>query len=118
MNGTIYSIVYLNFTSRKVITVSSENEHENQATKQEPSEGTLMGLAMIGGLGITLMVLAAGIGVVLPNADSGLAGLVTLVGLGLLITGVGGWVIVVRPYENFDDITIPAPDEHHHDEEH
>lgn len=93
------------------------SEPETQETKEEPSEGLLMGIAMIGGLGITMMVLAAGIGVVLPNADSTLAGMVTLVGAGLLFTSVAGWVIIVRPYENFDDITQALDDGHHHHEE-
>lgn len=92
-------------------------EQETQETKKQASKGVLTLLAMIGGLGISMMVLAAGIGVVLPDADSALAGLVTLVGVGLLVTAVGGWVIAVQPHKHFDDIDIPLPDEHHHHEE-
>lgn len=94
------------------------SEHENQETKKEASQTVLTGLAMIGGLGVTLMMLAAGIGVVLPDADSSLLGLITLIGAGLLFTGIAAWIITVRPYEHFDDITVPAPDQHHHHEEH
>jgi hypothetical protein len=93
------------------------SEPETQETKEESREGVLTGIALIGGLGITMMVLAAGIGVVLPDADSAFAGLITLIGLGLLVTSIGGWVILVRPYENFDDISIPLDEGHHHGEE-
>jgi len=92
--------------------------HNSEETKQEISESLLVGLSMLGGLGITMMVVAAGIGVVVSDVDSGLIGLTVLVGAALLVAAIGGWVIAVRPYENFDDINVPMDTGHHHDDDH
>lgn len=93
--------------------------HEPEETTQEISENLLVGLSMLGGLGITMMVVAAGIGVVVSDVDSGLIGLTVLVGAALLVAGIGGWVIAVRPYAHFDDINVPMDTgHHHHDEDH
>lgn len=89
-----------------------------QETKPAVSQNVLYGLAMVGGVGMTLMIVAAGIGVVLPDADSSLVALFVVLGVGLLIASVGGWVIATRPYENFDDITVPQYHGHHHEEAH
>jgi ABC-type nickel/cobalt efflux system permease component RcnA len=89
---------------------------ETETTKA--SESTLTILAMLGGLGIVAMVVAAGIGVVLPEIDSGLVSLIVLAGAGFLVTSIGGWVIATRPYENFDDITVAQYHGHHHEEHH
>jgi hypothetical protein len=88
--------------------VASENE-----TKAAVSSNVLYGLAMLGGLGLTLMIVAAGIGVVLPEVDSSFVGMIVALGFGLLVTGIGGWVIATRPFENFDDITVPQYHGHH-----
>lgn len=92
------------------------SEPETQNTNETPNPAILSLLAMIGGLGILLMVLAAGIGVVWENADSSLIALFVMAGAGLLIAAIGGWAIVVRPFQNFDDITVPNYHGHHHDE--
>lgn len=89
-----------------------------QETKAAVSQNVLYGLAMIGGLGMTLMIVAAGIGVVLPDVDSSLVALIVVLGFGLMIASVGGWVIAVRPHEHFDDITVPQYHGHHHEEAH
>ncbi|MEM9951203.1 MAG: hypothetical protein AAF846_06380 [Chloroflexota bacterium] len=94
------------------------SEQDIQTTEQTSNESVLTILSMLGGLGITTMVVAAGIGVVWENADSGLIGLFVMAGFGLLVAGVGGWVIVERPYEDFDDINQPNYHGHHHDDEH
>ncbi|MCA9912506.1 MAG: hypothetical protein KC496_04140 [Anaerolineae bacterium] len=91
--------------------------HNTEETKQEISENLLIGLSMLGGSGIVLMVIAAGIGVVVADVDSGLVGLIVLIGAALLVAGIGGWVIAVRPYEHFDDINVPMDTGHHHHEE-
>ncbi|MGJ3238270.1 MAG: hypothetical protein ACFE0Q_06150 [Anaerolineae bacterium] len=94
--------------------VSEENVQENN---EQNNENTLTILAMVGGLGITMMLVAAGIGVVWENADSGLIGLIVLIGAGLLVAAIGGWVIVVRPHEHIDDINQPMYHGHHHDDD-
>ena len=95
--------------------MSTENE-----TKPAVSQNVLYGLAMVGGLGMTLMIVAAGIGVVSPEIDNlaALVGLFVTLGLGLLIASIGGWVIATRPFEHFDDITVPQYHGHHHEEHH
>lgn len=94
------------------------SEQEIQTTSEQTSNETVLTiLAMIGGLGIVTMVIAAAIGVVWENADSGLIGVFVMAGFGLIVAGVGGWVIVERPYENFDDISQANYHGHHHEEE-
>ncbi len=97
--------------------MASEQETQN-TTDTSSNENVLSILAMLGGLGIVLMVVAAGVGVVWENADSGLIGLFVMAGVGFLVTSVAGWVIVVRPHENFDDINEPLYHGHHHEEDH
>ena len=92
------------------------SEQETQSTTENNNDGILTLLAMLAGLGIIVMVFAAGYGVVMDNADSSIIGLFTLAGAGLLAAGIGGWVIVVRPHENIDDITVPKYHGHHHDD--
>lgn len=94
------------------------SEQETQITTEVSNEPVLTILAMIGGLGITTMVVAAGVGVVWENADSALIGLFLMAGFGLIVAGVGGWVIVERPHENFDDISQGIYHGHHHDDDH
>lgn len=73
------------------------------------------GMAMAGGIGITLMMVALGIGVTQgETADTGLIGVLFLGGLALLIFGVGAWVAVTRPFAHFDDITQPKDAGHGH----
>ncbi len=89
-----------------------------QETTQESNQNLLVGLSMLGGLGITIMVVAAAIGVVVTDVDSGVVGLSVLVGAALLVASIGGWIIAERPHEHFDDINVPQYTGHHHDEEH
>ena len=93
--------------------------HETQENEQpKVSDSVLTGISMIGGLGITLMIVAAGVGVVLPDAPSDIIGLVVAIGAGLLITSIAGWMLAVRPHEHFDDINVPKYHGHHDHDEH
>lgn len=83
----------------------------------QPSRLTLYSLAMMGGLGMTLMIAGASIGVVFgadldADATHGL-GLLIVVGLLLLALAIGFWLGWVRPFQRFDDINIPAEPEHY-----
>jgi len=93
-------------------------EEHNTQTDNQPSQLTLYGLAMAGGLGITMMILAATIGVIggaeLDAGSTNLIGLTIVGGLLILITAIGFWVGLVRPFENFDDINVPIEPEPHH----
>jgi hypothetical protein len=77
-----------------------------------------LGLAMIAGLGLTLMVVAAGYGVIGgENADDGAMALLFASGVVLFVAGVGAWLGVFRPWERFDDINQPHYFGDHHTEE-
>mgnify|MGYP005848782293 CR=1 FL=1 len=75
------------------------------------------GLAMSGGIGLVVMMLALGIGVMQGEAADGNAiGMMFMIGLALLAIGVVGWLFVTRPFEHFDDISQPKDSGHHHEE--
>ena len=92
-------------------------EHSTQSDNQ-PSRLTLYGLAMVGGLGITMMIIAATFGVIggteLDAASTNAVGLIIVGGLLLLIVAIGFWIGLVRPFTNFDDINVPLEPEPHH----
>ena len=91
-------------------------EQELDAARQ-PSRLTLYGLAMVGGLGMTIMILGATVGVVygasLDAGETHSLGMFIVVGLLLLALAIGLWLGWVRPFERFDDINVPAEAEHH-----
>ncbi|PJF28214.1 MAG: hypothetical protein CUN53_01165 [Phototrophicales bacterium] len=73
------------------------------------------GMALTGGIGLVLMIVALGIGVVQgESGNTGAVGLLFLGGLVLLIIGVGAWIAVTRPFAHFDDITQPKDTGHGH----
>jgi hypothetical protein len=79
----------------------------------------VIGLALVAGLGLTLMIIALGIGVVEGNnADGSTIGVLFAAGLALFLSGAVGWFMVVQPQKHFDDITVPAPAEPHGHEHH
>ncbi len=84
---------------------------------RQPSKFTLYCLAMVGGLGITLMIVATMVGVIFGldlDADSThTLGLMLVSGLILLVIAIGFWLGWVRPFERFDDINVPSEPEHH-----
>lgn len=92
----------------------AETQEEN---REQPSQLTLINLSMVGGLGITMMIVAATIGVIggaeLDAQSTNLVGLAMVAGLLLLITAIAFWAGLVRPFEKFDDINVPAEPEHH-----
>ena len=90
---------------------------EQSGGAAQPSKLTQYGLAMVGGAGMTLLILGASIGVIygagLDAESTHSVGLVLLVGLLLLILAIGFWLGWVRPFERFDDINVPAEPEQH-----
>ena len=90
---------------------------EPQSEMAQPSKLTQYGLAMVGGAGMTLLILGASIGVIfgadLEPQSTHSVGLALVVGLFLLILAVGFWLGWVRPFERFDDINVPAEPESH-----
>ncbi|MBK8026471.1 MAG: hypothetical protein IPK19_35060 [Chloroflexi bacterium] len=73
------------------------------------------GLALTAGAGLVLMLTALGLGVANAEiANGGLIGFLFVAGLLLLITGIGIWTAVVRPFDHFDDINQPKDTGHGH----
>jgi hypothetical protein len=80
----------------------------------QPSRSVLVGLAFVAGIGLTLMVIAAGIGVIGgPAAESPTLSLLFIIGTAMLATGIIVWFAVVRPDTHFDDINVPMYHGHH-----
>ncbi len=90
---------------------------EQSDAAAQPSKLTQYGLAMVGGAGMTLLVLGASIGVIhgaaLDAESTHSLGLALLIGLLLLILAIAFWLGWVRPFERFDDINVPAELEQH-----
>lgn len=77
------------------------------------------GLSMIAGTGVTLMIIAGGVGVLQgDDANTGAIGVLFAAGLLLLIAGSIAWFGVVQPHKHFDDINQPLEDDHAHGHAH
>ncbi len=85
---------------------------------KQPNPQIISGLAMTGGAGITLAMLALSIGVIDPTADSRVIGLAVLAGVLALTSAIVAWFFVVQPHKHFDDINVPQYTGHHHNAEH
>lgn len=72
------------------------------------------GLSMVAGLGVILMITALAVGVIQPDANTYVIGMLLVGGLAAFVVGVGGWLGVTRPFTHFDDITKPIDDGHGH----
>jgi predicted flap endonuclease-1-like 5' DNA nuclease len=73
---------------------------------QEKLSPTEQYLAYIAGFGILVAITALiliGLGTISNNNGVGLL----LVGLALIVIGIGGWLIMLRPWEKFDDLKTP-----------
>lgn len=88
-------------------------------TTNDQSNSLSIGMAFIAGIGLTLMVVAAGVGVVQGEAaSSSLLGLMFAGGLVMLISGIVAWFVIVQPHHHFDDINVPEYTGHGHGDEH
>lgn len=75
----------------------------------------IMGLAFCAGIGLVLMVIALGIGAVQGDAANlATVNLTFVAGLVMLIAGCIGWFAIVQPQRHFDNINLPAEDDHGH----
>ncbi len=76
-------------------------------------------LAFLIGGGFTLMMIAGGMGVAVgEEANAATFGMLFLLGLVAFIAGVAIWMVVVRPWTQFDDINVPKDAGHHGAEQH
>ncbi|MEW6580015.1 MAG: helix-hairpin-helix domain-containing protein [Chloroflexota bacterium] len=74
---------------------------------QEKLTPTEQNFAYLIGLGIAITIVALlliGLGTI-DNAD--ITTSLLIVGIALIVLGVGGWLIMVRPWERFDDLKTP-----------
>lgn len=105
--------------AQECITIESSNRvtDDQNGGGQQPSRLTQYGLAMVGGAGITLLILGASIGVIygtnLEAESTHSLGLMLVVGFFLLILAIGFWLGWARPFERIDDINMPAEPERH-----
>jgi len=75
---------------------------------KQTSNPLSFGLALTAGIGVIVMILALGIGVLQgETADSHVIGFTLVAGFTLLVVGFIGWMVVMRPFEHFDDINVP-----------
>ncbi|HEX2619121.1 MAG TPA: hypothetical protein VHL11_03210 [Phototrophicaceae bacterium] len=73
-----------------------------------------LSLAVLAGVGVTLMIFALAIGVSGGENTGGTVGLLFISGLLAMITGSAAWFGVVRPDTHFDDINKPLDGGHGH----
>jgi hypothetical protein len=75
---------------------------------KQTSNPLSFGLALTAGIGVIVMIIALAIGVVQgETADSRVIGFTLVAGFTLLVVGFIGWMVVVRPFDHFDDINVP-----------
>jgi hypothetical protein len=78
------------------------------------SNPLMFGLALAGGTGITLIIVALGAGVLYPDAPNTLLNLGLFSGIALLVLSIIAWAGVTQPFRHFDDIDQPLDDGHGH----
>jgi ABC-type nickel/cobalt efflux system permease component RcnA len=76
------------------------------------------GLSLVAGMGVTVIMLALGIGVVQADANPSVIGAAIWAGVALMAIGIGGWIAVTRPFAHFDDINQPLEADHGHGHAH
>jgi hypothetical protein len=80
---------------------------------KKTSHPLTFGLALTAGLGVIVMISALAVGVVQgASADSRVIGFTLVTGFTLLILGFVGWLVIVRPFDYFDDINVPKDTGH------
>jgi uncharacterized membrane protein len=71
-------------------------------------------LAFLIGLGMLLMIAAGLVGVMFgAAANASMYGILFLLGLLTFLAGLGLWIAIGRPWEQFDDINVPKDSGHH-----
>lgn len=85
--------------------------------RQQPSHNTLINLALVGGLGIVIIMVALFIGAIEATSMNTVAFQGTLfLGFALVIIACVAWFGLVQPHKNFDDINVAQYHGHHHEE--
>ncbi len=85
----------------------------------DPKRPVYVGMSIIGGVGLTLMTIALGVGVVQGAAANGsVIAALFWTGVVLLVGATGAWFGIAQPYKHFDDINQPQYHGHEHHDEH
>lgn len=95
--------------------MSAETPVQTTPATPAPNATLVSGLSMIGGLGITLVIVGFLIGAFDPTVSSGVVGLLIFAGLLILVGAIVAWTGLVRPFDHFDDINVPQYHGHAHD---
>jgi ABC-type nickel/cobalt efflux system permease component RcnA len=72
------------------------------------------GLSLSAGFGLILIIVALAVSVVAGESAAYLVSMALVVGLVLMFIGIAGWLVVVQPWQKFDDINQPLDDGHGH----
>ena len=71
-------------------------------------------LAFLVGLGMLLMIVSGLVGAMFgPVANTALYGMLFAIGVLAFLAGLGLWLALTRPWEQFDDISVPHDTGHH-----
>lgn len=97
--------------------MAHDHVEETENAHDSGNNAVTLTFAFIAGGGILLMLAALVIGVIDENAG-GAVGLLFVLGIAGMITGIIAWMSVTQPFKNFDDINQPMYHGHHHPEEH
>jgi ABC-type nickel/cobalt efflux system permease component RcnA len=74
------------------------------------------GLSMTAGIGMTVVIIALGVGVLLSDgADPNLISFAVAAGAALFVIGLGGWLAATQPWKHFDDINVAQYHGHAHE---
>ena len=74
-------------------------------------------VASIAGLGILLLMIA-GMLIGFTDSNQDTAELLAIAGAILVVVGAAVWLLLLQPWNNFDDLKTPHYTGHHHDDDH
>lgn len=95
----------------------TENQIGSGEEQAPPSESLVTGMAIIGGIGLTLMSVGLAIGVIQgAEANTVFVGALFWMGLVLLFGASAAWFAIVQPHKHFDDINQPQYTGHRDDD--
>lgn len=83
---------------------------------EQTNNALVIGLAVVGGTGLTIMTVALAMGVIQGENATDMISTLFFGGLVLLVGASIGWFGVTEPHKHFDDINEPHYTGHH--EEH
>ncbi len=93
---------------------TTHGAHEDTSSAHNTGQNALtLSLSFLAGAGLLMMITALIIGTINGESAGTSVGLLFVLGIAALISGIGAWLAVARPFEHFDDINVPM-DNHPH----